>query len=141
MGAHLAARLLEARQGFARMHLRVRQRGAHQRVQHVPRDLGLRLVAALHDLAVAVEEDAVARRPAQRAGMAQAREVEGVQHVGLQHDAAAPAVQGVPRTLEYVHPPADGAQGERGEQAAEGAADDEGARCGGVGYGGSGWSR
>ena len=56
-----------------------------------------------------------------------AGEVQGMHHVGLQDNAAAAAVERVRRALEHVDAPADGAQAGCGEQAAQRAADDQGA--------------
>ena len=63
--ADLAAGLVEPVEGCAGMDAVGGQAGAHGRVQHVPRRLCLRLVAAVHDVARAVEVDAVAGRHGQ----------------------------------------------------------------------------
>ncbi|MNR11226.1 hypothetical protein D3C85_1275180 [compost metagenome] len=129
-GGHARAMLAQRQEGLARMHGAGAERLPHVTVQSVPGDLRLRHVDAAH-VATARDEDAAARRHAEVLGQRRAGKGERVGHIGLQDEAAAAAVERLGRAFEHIHVPAGGAQAERREQAAEGAADDHGARGGG----------
>jgi hypothetical protein len=123
---HAARRFTEAHQPLASMHDAGRQHRMHRTVEQVPRGLHLRHEGPVHHAVARIQVDAVPRAHAQGFALCHAGEAERRQHVGLQHDAAAAAVQRARRTLEDVDGPAGGTQRGGGQQAAERTADNDG---------------
>src|SRR5260221_7994326 len=90
---------------------------AHRGVERCPRRHDLAHRDAVRDAALTIEKDPFRRLDADRSVIADAAPMEGFDHVGLQNDPAAPAVEIVRRTLVDIDVPADRAEKEACKQA------------------------